>query len=61
MVNEFWLSEACWAVIEALIPMDRRGVKPGNNFAVISGIIHVLRTGCRWRDCPAIFGPHTTV
>jgi transposase len=41
--------------------MNRRGVKPGNNFEVISGIVHVLRTGCRWRDCPEVFGPHTTV
>jgi transposase len=21
----------------------------------------VLKTGCRWRDCPSVFGPHTTV
>jgi putative transposase len=28
---------------------------------VLSGIIHVLRAGCRWQDCPAIYGPSTTV
>lgn len=28
---------------------------------VISGIIHVLKPRCRWKDCPAIYGPHTTV
>jgi len=28
---------------------------------VISGIVHVLKTGCRWQDCPAIYGPSTTV
>ena len=27
----------------------------------ISGIVHVLRTGCRWQDCPAVYGPSTTV
>ena len=28
---------------------------------MLSGIIHVLRTGCRWQDCPAVYGPPTTV
>jgi transposase len=41
--------------------MTRRGEKPGNNRKVIIGIAHVLRVGCRWRDCPEVFGPYTTV
>jgi transposase len=28
---------------------------------VISGIFHVLKSGCRWCDCPADYGPSTTV
>jgi transposase len=28
---------------------------------VISGILHVLKAGCRWCDCPADYGPSTTV
>ncbi len=28
---------------------------------VISGILHVLKVGCRWCDCPADYGPSTTV
>jgi transposase len=28
---------------------------------VISGVVHVLKTGCRWQDCPAVYGPSTTV
>ena len=28
---------------------------------IISGIIHVLQSGCRWRDCPPEYGPSTTV
>jgi transposase len=28
---------------------------------VISGILHVLKIGCRWQDCPAEYGPSTTV
>lgn len=61
MANEYWLDDDAWAAIEPLIPMHRRGVKPGNNRQVISGILHVLKFGCRWRDCPALYGPHTTI
>jgi transposase len=61
MAHEYWLSDAAWAVLEPLIPMHRPGVKPGNNRQVISGILHVLKFGCRWRDCPEVYGPHTTI
>jgi len=23
--------------------------------------VHVLKVGCRWEDCPSIYGPSTTV
>jgi transposase len=28
---------------------------------VISGIMYMLRCGARWRDCPAAYGPYTTI
>lgn len=28
---------------------------------IISGIVRVLKSGCRWKDCPAEYGPPTTV
>jgi transposase len=61
MANEYWLTDEAWAKIEPSIPMGRRGVKPANNRRVISGVLHVLKYGCRWRDCPAVYGPHTTI
>ena len=61
MANEYWLTDEAWAKIEPSIPMGRRGVKPANNRRAISGILHVLKYGCRWRDCPAVYGPHTTI
>jgi transposase len=61
MANEFWMSDWQWAVLEPLVPMNRRGVKPKRNREVISGIVHVLKVGCRWRDCPEVYGPHTTI
>jgi hypothetical protein len=45
MANEYWLGGAAGAAIEPLIPLNRRGVKPGNNRRVISGILHVLKFG----------------
>jgi transposase len=28
---------------------------------VISRIVHVLKSGCRWSDCPPEYVPHTTI
>ena len=28
---------------------------------VVSGIVHMIRSGARWRDCPPEYGPYTTV
>ena len=61
MANEFWLNDRQWSVLEPLIPMHRRGVKPQRNREIISGIVHILKVGCRWRDCPEVYGPHTTI
>jgi transposase len=61
MAELFWLSDGQWAAIEQHLPRGRPGVKPRRNREIISGIIHVLRIGCRWRDCPAAYGPPTTV
>ena len=52
MSNLFWLTDEQLAAIEAAIPKKRRRVKPRRNREVISGIIHVLKIGCRWEDCP---------
>ena len=27
---------------------------------VISGLVHVLQSGCRWRDAPPVYGPPKT-
>jgi transposase len=50
--NLFWLSDGQWSRIEPHLPDDRR---------VISGIVHVLKCGCRWCDCPPEYGPPTTI
>lgn len=50
--NLFWLNDDEWQKIEPLLPMDVRGKDRADDRRVISGIIHVLKSGCRWCDCP---------
>jgi transposase len=61
MPGEFWLSDGQWAAIEPLLPENQPGAHRVDDRRVISGIVHVLKTGCRWQDCPAIYGPPTTI
>lgn len=39
----------------------RRGAHRVDDRRVISGIVHMLRSEARWRDCPAAYGPYTTI
>src|ERR1700694_1125318 len=57
----FWLSDAEWAKLEPLMPRGRRGAHRVDDRRVISGIVHMLRSGGRWRDCPGAYGPYTTI
>jgi transposase len=34
-----------------------RGKERVDDRRVISGILHVLTSGCRWKDCPPEYGP----
>ena len=55
----FWLSDEAWAAIQPNLPYGRPGAPRVDDRRVISGILHVLKAGCRWRDCPATYGPRT--
>ncbi|RYG95928.1 MAG: IS5 family transposase [Alphaproteobacteria bacterium] len=56
-----WLSDAEWARIEPLLPTGRKGAHRVDDRRVISGIVHMLKIGARWRDCPPEYGPYTTI
>ena len=43
------------------MPRGRRGAHRVDDRRIISGIVYMLRSGARWRDCPAAYGPYTTV
>lgn len=57
----YWLDDVEWARIEPLLPRGRRGAHRVDDRRIISGIVHMLRSGARWRDCPPAYGPYTTV
>lgn len=59
--NLFWLSDEQWRQIEPHLPTDVRGKARTDDRRIISGILHVLKSGCRWKDCPPEYGPPTTV
>jgi len=57
----YWLSDDEWRRVELLLPRGRRGAHRVDDKRVISGIVHMLRSGARWRDCPTEYGPYTTI
>jgi len=57
----YWLSDGEWQRLEPLLPRGRRGARRVDDRRVISGIMHMLRSGARWRDCPPDYGPYTTI
>jgi len=44
-----------------LLPSERRGKPRVDDRRVLSGIVHVLRSGCPWRHAPREYGPPKTL
>jgi len=61
MSRLFWLSDDAWSAIEPHLPTNHPGARRVDDRRVVRGILHVLKTGCRWKDCPAEDGPPTTI
>src|ERR1700679_2373586 len=59
--NLFWLGDEQWSRIQPLLPTDVRGKDRVDDRRVISGIVHVIKSGCRWIDCPPEYGPSKTI
>lgn len=60
-MSEFWLSDRQWARLAPLLPNKPRGVPRVDDRRVISGIVHVLKSGGRWSDAPPCYGPRKTL
>ncbi|GAN75788.1 transposase [Acidisphaera rubrifaciens HS-AP3] len=61
MSDVFWLSERQFSRLVPLLPTDTRGKPRVDDLRVISGIVHVLKSGGRWVDAPVIYGPRKTL
>ena len=60
MSHLFWLDQKRLNRIKHMFPKPR-GVARADDRKVLSGIIHVIRNGLRWRDAPSDYGPHKTL
>jgi len=59
--DHFWLDEGQFARLLPHLPTDTRGKPRVDDRRVISGIVHVLKSGGRWVDAPAVYGPKKTL
>ena len=57
----FWLTDAQFARIRPHLPTDTRGKPRVDDRRVISGIVHVLKSGGGWVDAPDVYGPRKTL
>lgn len=57
----FWFDDEQWAKIEPHLPKLQPGPRRKDDRRVLSGIMHVLKVGCRWIDCPKEYGPSKTI
>jgi putative transposase len=60
MSYHYWLTVAQLERIKPYFPRSH-GVPRVDDRRVLSGIIHVIRNGLRWRDAPEVYGPHKTL
>ena len=61
MAEPYLLTKRQMARLAPLLPQDTRGVTRVDDRRVTSGIVHVLRSGCRWADVPPAYGPRKTL
>ena len=59
--DQFWLTDAQFSKIAPHLPTDTRGKARVDDRRVISGIVHVLKSGGRWIDAPPEYGPKKTL
>lgn len=57
----FWFSDEQWSKIEPHLPTNQPGPERHDDRRILSGIMHVQKVGCRWKDCPPEYGPHKTI
>jgi transposase len=58
--DKFWLTDEQFSKIAPHLPTDTRGKARVDDRRVISGIVHVLKSGARRVDAPRDYGPRKT-
>ena len=61
MSEVFWPTDEQWSRGAPLLPDDTRGMSRLDDRRVISGIVHVSKSGRRLADAPTICGPRKTI
>ena len=59
--DHFWLNDHQFTRLAPHLPTDTRGKPRVDDRRVISGIVHVLKSGCRWAESPLVYGPRKTL
>jgi transposase len=57
----FWLNDRQWARLRPNPHSGLTGPERDDDRRIISGVIHMLQSGGRWRDCPREYGTYTTI
>ena len=60
MADRFWLTDEQMKRIAPFFPRSHGRLRVDDR-RVLSGIVHVLKHGGRWRDAPTCYGPHKTL
>ena len=56
--EHFWRADVQFSRLEPFFPTDTRGKPRVDGHRVISGIVHVLKSGGRWVDVPDVYGQY---
>ena len=59
--RRYELTDKEWELVQPLIPISHTGCPQKDIRAHLNGILWLARSGARWSDLPARFGPHQTV
>jgi transposase len=57
----FWFNDEQWSKVEPHLPTNQPGPERKDDRRILSGIMHVMKVGCRWKDCPQEYGPPKTI
>ncbi|WP_314961015.1 IS5 family transposase [Bradyrhizobium cosmicum] len=55
------MNDRQWARIEPHLPTGLTGPDRDDDRRIISGIVYMLQSGARWRDCPREYGPYRMI